>query len=433
MYQISDNLLRKKGMKEAGLMVGEVLNHFDTALYGFMAPLLAPLFFPGHDSLVGLILVYSVFATGILGRPLGAYLFGMLASFQSPQKALKISLLGVSLSMIFFGSLPPYDRLGFYSPLLLVMARFLLDFFVSGERTVAGLYLLENKDTTAAFRLAAFYESAGMLGILAASLAAFILSTCSCPLSFWRLPFWLGSAIGLIGFLFRYETALKNPDVPPIPFIYSWKQLHQKLWTMRLDVLRIAFISAFSYLTYAIAFVFLNAYIPQISQISFDAMMKFNTLFLGINLVLPLLLAPVLKNFSPHKMMRVATIMILLTTPLFFCFLKDASFGFVTTFRLWVILWGVIFTVPITLLKKRLFPGDTCYLFSGIGTQLGSGLLGRNTTSILLTCIYFVGHSWGASIYIVFLAPLTLLALRNSQDPTRGLDSKTTNLYLHEK
>ena len=56
--------------------IGNVLEWYDFALYGYFAPVFAALFFPSTSPSVSLISAFGVFAVGFLARPLGALLFG---------------------------------------------------------------------------------------------------------------------------------------------------------------------------------------------------------------------------------------------------------------------------------------------------------------------------------------------------------------------
>ena len=56
--------------------VGNVLEWYDFALYGYFAPVFATLFFPSDSPALSLISAFGVFAIGFLARPLGAMLFG---------------------------------------------------------------------------------------------------------------------------------------------------------------------------------------------------------------------------------------------------------------------------------------------------------------------------------------------------------------------
>ena len=67
--------------KDISILLGNVLDHFDIALFGFFAPLLGPVFFPAYDPVVQLILTYGLSITSLLSKPIGTYLFGIILQF----------------------------------------------------------------------------------------------------------------------------------------------------------------------------------------------------------------------------------------------------------------------------------------------------------------------------------------------------------------
>ena len=74
---IGANAYKPKVFKQvfAAGFLGNVLDHYDTALYGLLVPWLAPLIFPKEDPIVALIVAYGLLSAGIVTRPLGALFF----------------------------------------------------------------------------------------------------------------------------------------------------------------------------------------------------------------------------------------------------------------------------------------------------------------------------------------------------------------------
>ena len=70
--------------KDLSILLGNALDNFDTSIYSFLAPLLAPRFFPHADPIVQLILAYSVLMISLIARPLGAFVFGVGYRFFMP-------------------------------------------------------------------------------------------------------------------------------------------------------------------------------------------------------------------------------------------------------------------------------------------------------------------------------------------------------------
>ena len=132
--------------KDFAILLGNVIDHFDTSIYLFLSPLMASCFFPNKDKLVSLILTYSLTITSIITRPLGAYLFAKIARVYEPSYALSYSLIGVGSASLAIGFLPSYQVLGVFSPIFLTVFIFCQGVCAAGENTVAKIYVMEDKD-----------------------------------------------------------------------------------------------------------------------------------------------------------------------------------------------------------------------------------------------------------------------------------------------
>lgn len=89
-------------------VIGNIMEWYDFALYGYFAPVLANLFFPSKDPAVSLISTFGVFATGFLMRPVGAAIFGHFGDRMGRRKALSASVLLMAIATAFMGLLPTY-------------------------------------------------------------------------------------------------------------------------------------------------------------------------------------------------------------------------------------------------------------------------------------------------------------------------------------
>ena len=83
--------------------VGSVLEWYDFAVFGFLAPIISPLFFPDEDPMVALIQTYGVFAAGYLMRPLGGIIFGHVADRLGRTMALKWSIAMMAVPTVMIG------------------------------------------------------------------------------------------------------------------------------------------------------------------------------------------------------------------------------------------------------------------------------------------------------------------------------------------
>jgi MHS family proline/betaine transporter-like MFS transporter len=59
-------------------LIGNVMEWYDFAVYGYFASIIGKQFFPSEDPVVSLIASFGAFAAGFLVRPLGGIIFGRI-------------------------------------------------------------------------------------------------------------------------------------------------------------------------------------------------------------------------------------------------------------------------------------------------------------------------------------------------------------------
>ncbi len=259
------------------ILLGNVVDHFDMYLYVFLAPVLAPLFFPNSDSIVELMIAYAVLSTSIVTRPVGVYVFGMIAKKHNPTKALSVSLIGVGCITFGIGLLPDYSLFGVFAPVLLVLLRMCRDVFAAGENAISKLYILQGKNHKEAFCSSYLYQTSTVLGIALASLAATLVEYADFVWS-WRICYLFGGSAAIIGYILRKSIiTIDKQEASGELQIYSYHGL-RIIWKSRIDCLRIAIVNSFSYLTYVLPFVTMNSLIPLIADVDIKDMMLINSI-----------------------------------------------------------------------------------------------------------------------------------------------------------
>ena len=63
-----------------GASIGNAVEWFDFAIYGFLATFIAANFFPSGNETAALLKTFAVFAAAFFMRPLGGFVFGPLAT-----------------------------------------------------------------------------------------------------------------------------------------------------------------------------------------------------------------------------------------------------------------------------------------------------------------------------------------------------------------
>ena len=126
-----------------GASIGNAVEWYDFAIYGFLATFIAANFFPAGNETAALLNTFAIFAAAFVMRPLGGLVFGPLGDRIGRQRVLAIVILLMSGSTLAMGLLPTYDAIGVAAPLLLLFLRCLQGFSAGGEYGGGACYLAE--------------------------------------------------------------------------------------------------------------------------------------------------------------------------------------------------------------------------------------------------------------------------------------------------
>jgi MFS family permease len=386
-------------------MIGNVLDHYDTALYGFLAPIIAPLFFPQHDYIVSLIMAYGLLSAGLLTRSLGTIFFAHIAEKYNPNQALSLSLLGIGFSTGMIGILPVYDSIGILAPICLAVIRMLQGFFSSGETTVANVFLMAQTPKEHQGKINSIYQCSVMLGIIIASFATtFIVSNLQWH-EYWRIPFLFGFVSCIIGAWWRYYYSTEKPisvkQVNRFELIISGKKL---------KILAATFASSFTYLTYAIPFIFMNSFVPQISSITLKEMMIANSALLVLDMMILPIFGWLTDRYSPTHIMQCATISLAITILPAFALLNNANLLIVCLVRVWIIILGLAFLAPFSAWLYNQFT-EKKYLLTGFSYSLGTELFGRSSPIICLWLWHNTQSILAPAFFIAFISLCTTILI----------------------
>jgi len=133
-----------------GGIVGNILEWYDFAVFGYFAPIIGAQFFPSEDKLASMLSAFGVFAAGYMMRPLGGIIFGSIGDRLGRKKALQLSVAMMALPTILLGFLPTHAQIGISASLLLVLLRLIQGVSVGGELIGSISFISEIAPRTAA-------------------------------------------------------------------------------------------------------------------------------------------------------------------------------------------------------------------------------------------------------------------------------------------
>ena len=396
-------------------VIGNTLEWYDFAIFGFLAPYITAAFFPESDEMAGMIKTFGVFAVGYLMRPLGAFVFGHIGDRIGRQQALFLSVLLMAVPTFLLGLLPGYETLGILAPILLLLLRLLQGLSVGGEFAASITFVSE---------LAANHRR-GLLGSLTVlgAIGGFILGSGVSELATailgeealmrwgWRIPFLLGLLLAIAGLLMRrslpesepFESNAMAHDTTPHPIV----DVFTNQWRRLLTLSGIVFMQGVGF--YMI-FVWLPTYLGKIIGRE-----QIQPLLLNTGALVVLMGAIVASGWLSDKVGRkplliaAAVLLAAVGWPFFIVFQQGgmaAIFGVMAGFA---IIIGCA-QGPTPAMLAELFPTRSRLTGIGIGYNVTQAIAGGTAPAFCTWLIMSSGMNTAPAIYLILSALIGLIA-----------------------
>ncbi len=277
-----------------GASIGNAVEWFDFAIYGFLATFIAANFFPAGDETAALLSTFAIFAAAFFMRPLGGFVFGPLGDRIGRQRVLAIVILLMSAATLAIGLLPTYSAIGVGAPLLLLFFRCLQGFSAGGEYGGGAVYLAEYASTERRGLVVTFMAWSGVVGFLLGSITVTVLQAALPAAAMqsygWRIPFLLAAPLGLVGLYIR----LRLDDTPEFTELSTQdkvakRPLREAVTTSWLPILQVIGLFLIFNVGYYVVFTFLPTYLIKTLHYSKTASFTSVTLasLVALILILP--------------------------------------------------------------------------------------------------------------------------------------------------
>lgn len=171
-----------------------------------LAPAMAYFVPPDLDASTRTIVAAFIFTATLLGRPIGAVIFGVLADRTGRRKATIIAIAGIAVTTMLIALLPGYSSVGLWAVALLIALRLLDGVFLGGEYTAAIPLAMEWTPKRRRGLASGFITMTSPLALCLISLLTLVLlqifpsGPADSPYAMWgwRIPFVIGSLLALV-------------------------------------------------------------------------------------------------------------------------------------------------------------------------------------------------------------------------------------------
>ncbi|MGE0749792.1 MAG: MFS transporter [Variibacter sp.] len=419
MSSIAAEIKVDEGRRRAAIIagvIGNVLEWYDFAVYGFLVSTISHLFFPAGDPIVSILLTFAVFGVGFVMRPVGSILFGIYGDRYGRRKALSAVIFLMAFSTLAIGLLPTYAQVGVLAPLLLVITRLIQGLSAGGEWGGSTAYLVEFAKEGRRGFVGSWQQVSVGAGFLLGSATAALFNAILTPEDLaswgWRVPFILGLFVGLLGAYLRwglddtpaYTRIEKSGEVASSPVAEAVTHYPRETLT--------AFgITLHNTVAYYIALIYMTGYMVTVGKLPQRTALWIGTACLAIFVALiPFMGA--LSDRIGRKPLLIASCIgyAVLGYPLFIMASSgDVTQAFIAQLVMVVMLSPYAGACPAT--YSELFPTRVRYTALSIGYNTAVAIFGGFAPFIATFLIRETGNSLSPSFYVIAAAIITLIVL----------------------
>ena len=177
----------------AASAVGTMIEWYDFYIFGSLATVISPLFYPQGNETLALMAYLSTFAVGFVVRPFGALFFGRIGDLVGRKYAFLVTLLIMGGATALIGFLPTYATIGIAAPAILLVIRILQGLALGGEYGGAAVYVAEHVPDDRRGFYTSFIQVTATLGLFVSLAVILAVQNIMTKAEFaawgWRIPF----------------------------------------------------------------------------------------------------------------------------------------------------------------------------------------------------------------------------------------------------
>ncbi|OAN37021.1 MFS transporter [Mycolicibacterium iranicum] len=399
-----------------GASIGNAVEWFDFAIYGFLATYIAAHFFPAGNETTALLNTFAIFAAAFFMRPLGGFFFGPLGDRIGRQKVLAIVILLMSGATLCIGLLPTYGAIGVVAPLLLLVLRCLQGFSAGGEYGGGAVYLAEFASDRRRGLTITFMAWSGVVGFLLGSVTVTLLQALLPAAAMesygWRIPFLIAGPLGLVGLYIR----LRLGDTPQFAELHNADQtaerpLREAVNTSWRQILQVIGLFIVFNIGYYVVFTFLPTYFIKTLKFSKSDAFTSITMACLVALVLILPLAALSDRIGRRPLLiGGAVAFVLAGYPLFLLLTSGSLVAAITAHCLLAAIASVYISCAVSA-GVELFATRVRFSGFSVGYNVCVALFGGTTPYVVTWLIATTGNSIAPAFYLITAAVVSLVAV----------------------
>jgi len=383
-------------------MIGNVLEWYDFAIYGYFASAIGRQFSPHEDAVA----------------QLGA-LVGHIGDQFGRRAALTFSVAAMGIPTFLMGLLPGYATLGLLAPVALTLLRMVQGLSVGGEYTSSMVFLVERASEWRRGLMGALIACGATGGILLGSAvgAGFAASMSPAALESWgwRVPFLLGLVVGIAGYFLRRHVMETVPTErrKRAPIVET---LHDH-WRI---VLGFAGLSVFNAVGFYVSFVYLVSWLQTADGIPPSRALEINSFSMAVLLPVAIAAGLLSDRFGRKPLLIIACVLGFLGALPLFWLLNRPSWLLAELGQLGFVLIIGLYTGTLPAVLVEAAPPHVRCTAVSLGYNISFGVIGGLTPLVAAWLVERTGDEIAPAFLIMASVAITTVTLTRFRETYRA-------------
>lgn len=399
--------------------IGNVLEWYDFAVYGYFAAAIGRAFFPQEDSVAQVLAAFGIFAVGFLMRPVGGALIGSLGDKFGRRVALTISVAAMAIPTFLVGILPDYRVLGIAAPIILTLLRMVQGLSVGGEYTTSIIFIIERAPADRRALIGALGSCGAVGGILLGSatgaLLASLMSEAALEEWGWRIPFLAGLAVGLAGVVLR-----RHVEETPRPLQRRGSPLLDTVRNHGPLLARLAGLSVFNSVGFYLMFVYIVSWLQFADGIAPARALEINSLSMALLMPVMVAMAWLSDRYGRRPVMLGAVALAVVGSLPFFWLMHQPQTGIVLLGQLGFVLSVGTFIGVQPALMVEAVPSEIRCTAIALGYNVTLGLVGGLSPLAATWLVQRTENNYSPAFMIMIAAAVSFAAILRFDETYRA-------------
>ncbi len=400
-----------KSLKKA--LVAHTLSKYDVFLFGFLASIIKPLFFPASEFIANLAM-FASFAAGYLIRPIGAIYFSHIGDRYGRKDAFMRTVLFMMFPTFIITFLPGYEYIGLAAPVILIGSRLVQGFGSGGEFSGVAVYGVELVKKDRGFT-GGLIRSVGFLGTAIGTAIASLMTLSFMPSWAWRISFLIGATATLYSYFLRkrmeeskyFEEIKEKDQIEKVPF-FTLVKMH------KFRIITIFLVSACAYVFLYFSTIYMNSLYSDKFGFTPTSNLVISTIIMLSWMIITPISGIIADKIGLLNLLTRTAWFGLFSTPIAF-YIAFNNFSYMSIFclQMFLTLCGGMFFGAVPALFKEIFPTEVRYTGTSFSNTLAQATIGSLSPfyASLIVGISGVESMVGVVVFISILLGLVGLTL----------------------